>query len=63
VVKAVDFKPLAHHHRGIESRLGVWIIPCEEAIEQAYGKSVVLHRCLFVPEKMHGRAPEVFLHQ
>jgi hypothetical protein len=24
---------------------------------------VVLLRCLFVPEKMHGRAPEIFLHQ
>jgi hypothetical protein len=24
---------------------------------------VVLLRCRFVPEIMHGRAPEVFLHQ
>jgi hypothetical protein len=30
---------------------------CEEAI----GASVVLLRCPFVPEKMHGRTPEVFL--
>jgi hypothetical protein len=24
---------------------------------------VLLLRCLFVPDKMHGEAPEVFLHQ
>jgi hypothetical protein len=29
----------------------------------AYGTSVVLLRCPFVSEIMHGRAPEVFLHQ
>jgi hypothetical protein len=32
---------------------------CEEAIQLAYGTSVVLLRCPFVPEIMHGRAPEV----
>jgi hypothetical protein len=40
-----------------------WIISCEEAIELAYGTSVVLLRCPFVPEIMNARAPEVFLHQ
>jgi hypothetical protein len=35
----------------------------EEAIHLAYGTSVFLLRCPFVPEIMHGRAPEVFLHQ
>jgi hypothetical protein len=41
----------------------VWILSCEEAIQLAYGTSVVLLRCPSVPEKMHGRTPEVFLHQ
>jgi hypothetical protein len=36
---------------------------CEEAIQLACGMLVVLPRCLFVPEMMHRRAPEVFLHQ
>jgi hypothetical protein len=35
----------------------------EEAIQKAYGTSVVLLGCPFRPEIMHGRAPEVFLHQ
>jgi hypothetical protein len=35
----------------------------EKAIQLAYGTSVLLLRCLFVPEIMHGRAPEVFLNQ
>jgi hypothetical protein len=60
--KVVDFKTLAPHHCGFESRQRLWILSCEEAIELAYGKSVVLLRFLFVPEIMHGRAPEVFLH-
>jgi hypothetical protein len=34
-----------------------------QAIQLAYGTSVVLLRYPFVPEIMHGRAPEVFLHQ
>jgi hypothetical protein len=63
MVKVVDFKPLAPHRCGFESRQGLWILSCEEAIQLAYGTSVVLLRCLFVPEIMHGRAPEVFLHQ
>jgi hypothetical protein len=63
VVKVVDFKPLAPHHCGFESRQGLWILSCEEAIQLAYGTSVVLLRCPFVPEIIHGRALEVFLHQ
>jgi hypothetical protein len=39
------------------------VLSCEEAIQLAYGTSMVLLRCPFVPEIMHGRAPEVFLHQ
>jgi hypothetical protein len=35
----------------------------EEAIQLAYGTSVVLLRYPFVPEIMHEKAPEVFLHQ
>jgi hypothetical protein len=63
VVKVVDFKPLSPHHCGLESLQGLWILSCEEAIQLAYGTSVVLLRYTFVPEIMHGRAPEVFLHQ
>jgi hypothetical protein len=63
VVKVVDFKPLAPHRCGFESRQVLWILACEEAIQLAYGTSVVLLRYPFVPEIMHGRAPEVYLHQ
>jgi hypothetical protein len=34
-----------------------------EVEKLAYGTSVVLRRCPFVPEIMHIRAYEVFLHQ
>jgi hypothetical protein len=50
VVKVVDFKLLAPHRCGFESRQGLWILLCEEAIKLAYGTSVVLLRCQFVPE-------------
>jgi hypothetical protein len=63
VVKVVDFKPLAPHLCWFESRQELWILSCEEAIQLAYGTSLVLLRYPFVPEIMHGRAPEVFLHQ
>jgi hypothetical protein len=63
VVKVIDFKPLAPHRCGFESLHGLWILSCEEAIKLVYGMSVVLLRCPFVPEIMHDRAPEVFLHQ
>jgi hypothetical protein len=62
VFKVVDFKLLAPHHCEFKSRQGLWILSCEEAIQLAYGMLVVLHRCLLVPEIMHGRALEVFLH-
>jgi hypothetical protein len=64
VVKVVDFKPLAPHLCGfVRIPTGTWILSCEEAIQLAYGTSVVLLRYPFVPEIMHGRAPEVFLHR
>jgi hypothetical protein len=63
VVKVVDFKPLAPHRCGFESQQGLWILSCEEAIQLPYGTSGVLLRCPFVPEIMHRRAPEFFLHQ
>jgi hypothetical protein len=63
VVKVVNFKSLAPHSCGFESRQGLWILSCEEAIQLANGTSVVLLRCLFVPEIMHRRAFEVFLNQ
>jgi hypothetical protein len=46
-----------------ESRQGLWIISCEEAILLAYWTSVVQLRYQFVPEIMQDRAPEVLLHK
>jgi hypothetical protein len=63
VVKVIDFKPLAPHLCGFESQKGLWNLSCEKAIQQAYGTSVVLLRCPFVPEIINGRASEVSLHQ
>jgi hypothetical protein len=63
VVKVVNFKPLNHKRLGLESRQGLWILSCEEAIQLAYGTLVVLLRCPFVSEIIHGRTSEVFLHQ
>jgi hypothetical protein len=63
VVKVVNFKPLAPHRCMFESRQGLWILPCEEAIQVANGTPVVLLRYTLVPEIMHGGATEVFLHQ
>jgi hypothetical protein len=63
MVKIVDFKQLAPHRCGFESRKGLWILSCEEALPLAYGTSMVLLRWPFVPLIMHRRAPEVFLHQ
>jgi hypothetical protein len=61
VVKVVDFKPLAPYRCGFESRHREFGFFYER--ELAFGTTVVLLRCPFVPEIMHGRAPEVFLHQ
>jgi hypothetical protein len=64
VAKVVDFKPLAPHRCGFDSRQGILILSCEKAILLAYGTSVGgSRRCPFLLEIMHGRAPEVFLHQ
>jgi hypothetical protein len=63
VVKIVDSKLLALHRCGFKSVQRLWILSCEETIQLAYGTSVVLLRCQFVSEIMHGGAPEVFLHQ
>jgi hypothetical protein len=61
VVKVSDLQSLASHHCRLESRI-VRILSCEEAIQLAYGRSVVLLGCALVPEIMHGGAPGVFLH-
>jgi hypothetical protein len=63
VVKVFVFKPLAPHGCEFESRQGLWILSCEEAIQLGYGTLVVLLRFPFMPEIMYGRAPEVFLYQ
>jgi hypothetical protein len=38
---------------GFKSRQRLWILSCEEAIQVAYGMSVVLLRPLFMPEIRH----------
>jgi hypothetical protein len=63
VVKVVDFKPLAPHHCGYKSLQGLWILSCEQALKLAYGMLIVLLGCLFMPEIIKGRAPEVYLCQ
>jgi hypothetical protein len=57
VFKFVRLKPLAIHCCGFESRKGLWVLSCEEAIQLAYRMSVLLLRWLFVSELMHGGAP------
>ena len=49
--RVVDLKSLASDHCGFDSRQGLWILSCEEAIQLAYG--TVLLRCPLVPEIMH----------
>jgi hypothetical protein len=49
VIKVIDFKPFAPHRCGFESWQGLWNIAFEEAIQLAYGTSVVLPRCPFLP--------------
>ena len=48
VFKVVDFRPLAPYRCEFESRQGLWIISCEEAIKLAYGTSEVLLMCPFL---------------
>jgi hypothetical protein len=59
----VKVKLLAPHSFGLESPQELWNISCEEAIQLAKEMSVVQLGCLFMPEIMHGKAREVFLHQ
>jgi hypothetical protein len=58
VVNVVDFKPLAPHRCGFEFRQGLWILSCEEAIQLAYGTSLILLRHPFVPEIMYWMTQE-----
>jgi hypothetical protein len=51
------------HRCGFESWQEHWILLCEEAIQLAYGTSVILLRSPFAPEIMHGMVQEVFLQQ
>jgi hypothetical protein len=60
LVKVIDFKPHIPRRYGFESRHELWIILCQEAILPDYGTSTGLFR--FVPEIIHGRTPNVFLH-
>jgi hypothetical protein len=64
VVKVVDFKPLAPHCCGFKTKRDFGFFHVRKLrIQLAYGTSVVLLRCPFVSEIMHGGASEVFLHQ
>jgi hypothetical protein len=55
-VKVIDSKPLAPHRCGFESLQGPRNLLCEEAIQLAYGTSVVLlSSTQFVSEIIHGR--------
>jgi hypothetical protein len=63
VVKVFDFFKHFPLTAMSSSQQGLWILSCVETIHLAYGTLVVLLGCLFVPEVMHGKAPEVFLHQ
>jgi hypothetical protein len=62
-LRLFDFKLLAAHHCGFKSQRWFWILSCGEAIKLAYRKLVVLLRCPFRSEIIHGRVPEVFLNQ
>jgi hypothetical protein len=61
VVKVIDFKPLLL--TAVNSIRSARILSCEKAIQLAYGMSVVLLRCLSVPETIHKGAPEVLFLQ
>ena len=61
VVRVVDLESLAPP-RCVFLSSGTWIISCEEAIQLVYETSVILLRCLLLPEIMHEGAPDVFLH-
>ena len=68
MIKSRPLESLTSNHLpltavGLNPPKGHWILLCDEDIQLAYGKSVVLVRCPLVPEKMHGCLPEVFLHQ
>ena len=54
---------LTQNYLPLTAHQGLWILSCQEAIQLAYGTSVVLLRCPLVPEIMYGGALEVFLHQ
>jgi hypothetical protein len=62
VVKVVDLRSLVPHRCRFDPHLGRNLL-CEEAIQLAYGRSLVLPGCPLMPEIMPGGAPGVFLHQ
>jgi hypothetical protein len=62
VVKVADLRSQVPHRCRFDPHLG-WNLSCEEAIQLAYGRSVVLPRCPLVPKIMPCGAPGVFLHQ
>ena len=64
VIRVDDLESSDPHYCGFESRLGLWILSCEEAIQLAHLTSVALLRCPLVPEIMHGGVPiDPLVHQ
>jgi hypothetical protein len=62
VVKVDDLRSQVPHRCRFDPHSGR-NLSCDEAIQLAYGRSVVLSRCPLVPEIMPGGASGVFLHQ
>jgi hypothetical protein len=62
VVKVADLRSQVPHRYRLDPHSGR-NLSCEEAIQLAYGRSVILPRCPHVSEIMPGGTPRVFLHQ
>jgi hypothetical protein len=62
VVKVADLRSQVPHRCRFDPHSGR-NLSCEEAIQLAYRRSVVLPRCPLVPEIIPEGAPGVFLHQ
>ena len=63
VVRVVDLELVAPHCCGFNSRERFRMFSCEEAVQLAYGMSMVLLTCPLVPEIMPGGLSEVFLNR
>jgi hypothetical protein len=57
VINRTYFKPLESHRCEFEFGKALRILSFEEAIQLAYGTSVVLLRCLCLPDLIHRGLP------